>query len=190
MNDETETEVPIVPRRSEKPLSFTRAWVVAAGLSWVAASAAAFGLGRLSISWGGEAEKRWLLACPSYPAEVNDRVRSVSRTPSTTVAAAQAKDKIASVQASVELTFDILVEAPRFGYGLQIAAFPNRDEARTLLETHRDLLPEPFFVVESEVDGVVWYRVRVGHYRQVQKAERALSRLPEAVDGIVVRYRP
>ena len=76
-------------------------------------------------------------------------------------------------------------------FGLQVAAFPSRSEARRFLDEHGDVLGDPLFLLERTIDGRAWFRVRVGAFEGAQAARAARRALPEALGAgaMVVRYR-
>lgn len=82
---------------------------------------------------------------------------------------------------------------PPSGFGLQLGAFPSRDEARAFLETHRDILAgAKVFLIPTEIPGRgTWYRVRIGVVKQRGDAEILRQKLPEnlARAALVVSHK-
>lgn len=88
---------------------------------------------------------------------------------------------------------EILSTAPTRGYGVQIGAYEDAQEARAFIASVADGLGSaPVHLIAAEVaDGRVWHRIRVGHYRSRRKAAAAQAKLPTelAKASMVVRYR-
>lgn len=72
-------------------------------------------------------------------------------------------------------------EAPNGrGFTIQLAAYPSKDEAESLVGNLRGAGFEQAFYQVATVNGRTWYRVRVGVYRSRAEAESAAKRLAGA----------
>lgn len=88
---------------------------------------------------------------------------------------------------------EIRDDAPDDGFGLQLGAYPSREEAERFVQTHAEALGDRrVHVVASEVPNKgTWYRVRIGHFDSKRVARRARRGLTEELrsTSIVVSYR-
>ena len=66
------------------------------------------------------------------------------------------------------------------GWTIQLAAYPSKDEAESLVENLRGSGFDQSFYQVATVNGRTWYRVRVGVYRSRAEAESAAKRLAGA----------
>lgn len=62
------------------------------------------------------------------------------------------------------------------GFTVQMAAYDDTEQARSLIEALRSKSYEAFHM-EAEVDGRTWHRVRVGIYATREEADEAVKRL-------------
>lgn len=77
----------------------------------------------------------------------------------------------------------------RASYLLQAGAFKGQEDAEAM-KAKLALIGFEATVVTAEVNGVTFYRVRVGPYRQIDDMNRARSRLAEnGIEASVVRQR-
>lgn len=86
-----------------------------------------------------------------------------------------------------------LREAPKDGFGVQLGAFPSREEAVAFVDENAAFLSDRrVYLQETEVkDKGTWYRVRLGRFGSKSVARVAKRNLPNALKkvSIVVRYR-
>jgi hypothetical protein len=80
---------------------------------------------------------------------------------------------------------DVRDRAPSGAFGVQIGAFPAREEALAFLERHRTALRgQPVFLLATEIQGRgTWYRVRVGAVTGRADAEALRGGLPAALSA-------
>lgn len=86
-----------------------------------------------------------------------------------------------------------LRRAPAGRFGVQVAAYPTIEEAEAFLVEHRAALEAagPVHVIQREVKGDTWFRIRLGSHPGAAAAEAARAALPRELGAgaMVVRYR-
>jgi hypothetical protein len=84
-------------------------------------------------------------------------------------------------------------DPPRGRWGVQVAAHPTVEEARAFVAAHGRALRAlgPVYVLEREIDGTTWFRVRVGGFSSRARAEAGRRRLPDELGAgaMIARYR-
>ena len=135
----------------------------------------------------------------SHPQEASSDEAKVEASASLASGSVQTKGSVSLASGSVQTkgsdgpVLRILSGRPRYGFGVQLGAYPSREDAEAFVGRHADVLGRyPVYIVPTRVEGRDdWHRIRVGRFKSRRQAEAVRLALPEELgeSALVVSYR-